>query len=51
VGGEIHADETQPELRLLAQCGSSLMREFAAGVGSKPDIDAAALTQRSFLST
>ncbi len=32
--------------RLMAQSGSSLMRGFAAGVGLKADIDAAALTLR-----
>jgi len=30
----------------MAQSGSSLMRGFAAGVGLKADIDAAALTLR-----
>ena len=35
--------------RLLAQSGSSLTRGFAAGVGSKAGIDAAALTQLPFM--
>jgi len=37
------------KIPLLAQRGSSLIRGFSAGVGSKPDIDAVALTQRPFI--
>jgi len=33
----------------MAQGGRSLMRGFAAGVGSKAGVDAAGLTKRSFM--
>ena len=53
-----HQPSTKPEsytsrtreYRLMAHSGNSLMRGFSAGVGSKADIDAAALTERSFMS-